>query len=265
MKNSKKKLSGAGQSTTQVNKTHKHDANLQKNSSLYFQIGLVLCLLATYGLFEMQFEKNKIIPETNEPGDVAIIDIAPIYQVEKRSQKKEKRKIEHSSKLIDKYIEVAHTKPMIETNILTPDATDSNVQPIDPSSLPDEENPDDTDIFVPVIAVELVPVFPGCEKYGTNDQRKKCLSKKIGKLVNKKFNTNIGAEYGITGKQKIQTQFTIDKHGNVTDVKIRGPHPALEDEALRVISKIPKMKPGYQQDKPVGVIYSLPITFYVTN
>ncbi|OZV71131.1 energy transducer TonB [Winogradskyella aurantia] len=265
MKTSKKKLGSAGQSTTQVKKTHKHDVNLQKNSSLYFQIGLILCLLATYGLFEMQFEKTKIIPETSEPGDVAIIDIAPIYNVEKASQKKEKQKIERSTKLIDKLVEVEHTKTLIESNILTPDESESNVQPIDPSSLPDEDNPDESDIVVPVVAVELVPVFPGCEKYDTNDQRKKCLSKEIGKLVNKKFNPNIGSEYGITGKQKIQTQFTIDKHGNVTDVKIRAPHPALEEEALRVIGKIPKMKPGYQQDKPVGVIYSLPITFYVTN
>jgi protein TonB len=265
MKKSKKKLGGAGQSTTQVKKTHKHEANLQKNSSLYFQIGLILCLLATYGLFEMQFEKDKIILETNESADVAVIDIAPIYQVEKRSQKNKKQKIDRATKLVDKFIEVKNAKALIETTILSSDKTETIAAPIDPSSLPDEENPDETDIFVPIISLEVVPVFPGCEKYDTNDKRKKCLSKEIGKWVSKKFNTNIGSEYGITGKQNIQTQFTIDKHGNVTDVKIRAPHPALKEEALRVIGKIPKMKPGYQQDKPVGVIYSLPITFYVTN
>ena len=38
-----------------VKKPHKHDANLQKNSTLYFQIGLLLCLLASYGALEMNF------------------------------------------------------------------------------------------------------------------------------------------------------------------------------------------------------------------
>lgn len=89
------------------------------------------------------------------------------------------------------------------------------------------------------------------------------MSNKIGKLISKKFNTEIGGEHSISGKQIIQTQFTIDKNGEVTNIKVRGPHPILEKEAERVIGKIPKMKPGMQQDKPVGVIYTLPITFFV--
>jgi len=39
-----------------VKKSQKHDANLQKNSTLYFQVGLIICLLATNALFEMYFE-----------------------------------------------------------------------------------------------------------------------------------------------------------------------------------------------------------------
>jgi len=38
-----------------VQKSQKHDANLQKNSTLYFQVGLIVCLLAAYGLLEMKF------------------------------------------------------------------------------------------------------------------------------------------------------------------------------------------------------------------
>jgi protein TonB len=91
------------------------------------------------------------------------------------------------------------------------------------------------------------------------------MSQKISKLVSKKFNTDVASEHGITGLQKITTQFTVDKNGNITNIKIRGPHPALEREANRVINKIPSMKPGYQQDKPVGVIYNLPIKFMVRD
>ena len=56
MKNLKNTTNVAGQSNKNIVKSQKHDVNLQKNSTLYFQVGLILCLLATYGLFEMKFE-----------------------------------------------------------------------------------------------------------------------------------------------------------------------------------------------------------------
>jgi protein TonB len=37
----------------------------------------------------------------------------------------------------------------------------------------------------------------------------------------------------------------------------------LQDEAIRVISLLPKMKPGKQQGKPVKVRYAVPIAFKV--
>ena len=60
MKNSKESLSSTGQSTKKTTISQKHDTNLQKNGTLYFQIGLILCLLAAYSLFEMQFQKKVI-------------------------------------------------------------------------------------------------------------------------------------------------------------------------------------------------------------
>lgn len=41
-----------------VKNTHKHHVNLRKNSALYFQVGLILCLLTTYGLLEVKFQTN---------------------------------------------------------------------------------------------------------------------------------------------------------------------------------------------------------------
>ena len=113
--------------------------------------------------------------------------------------------------------------------------------------------------------IEIVPVYPGCEKYTTNDKRKKCMSEKITKLINKKFNTGLGVEYNLSGRQKISTQFTIDKNGNVTNIEVRAPHAGLEAEAKRVINKIPHMQPGLQSKVPVGVIYTLPIVFDIQN
>lgn len=264
MKNSKKNLSIAGQSTTEVNKPQKHDANLQKNSTLYFQIGLILCLLGTYSLFEMKFQDKKLVVETVEIDETAMIDIVPTFIEE--VVKIEKQKIERSTELIDKYEEVEDDDPKkVETEIITPEERKPEFKPVEIGSIPEADDPEDEDVIVPFVRIEKVPVYPGCEKKITNDAKRKCMSDKISKLVNRKFNTEIANDYGISGRQRIYTQFTIDKNGDVVDVKIRGPHPALEKEAKRLINKIPKMQPGLQRNEPVGVIYTLPIVFDAIN
>ena len=264
MKNSKKDLNNAGQSTVEVKKSQKHDANLQKNSTMYFQIGLILCLLATYGLFEMQFQEKKVKIDVVESNDLATIDVVPDYRVEQVVEKKSEPKVERSRDLKDVYKEVENDTPDIEEVIFTPD----DPKPSDePTVKPEDIIVDKVDppVDVPFYKIEKAPIYPGCEKMNTNEDRKKCMSDKITKLVGRKFNTEIASDHGISGLQVIQTQFTVDKNGNVTDVKIRAPHPVLEKEAIRVIDKIPSMKPGYQQNKAVGVIYNLPIKFMVRD
>src|SRR5690606_3046757 len=70
---------------------------------------------------------------------------------------------------------------------------------------------------------------------------------------------------GLTGQQRINVIFKIDKEGNVVEVKSRAPHPALEAEAKRVINSLPKFIPGTQKGKAVVVPYSLPILFKVDS
>lgn len=114
---------------------------------------------------------------------------------------------------------------------------------------------------VPFAVIDQVPIFPGCEDLASNKEQKKCMSEKITEYVNTNFNTSLGKEFGLTGVNRVIVQFKIDNNGNVTDVKSRASHPALEEEAERVINSLPSMKPGKQGGKEVGVMYSLPIVF----
>ncbi|GAL70644.1 TonB family protein [Jejuia pallidilutea] len=91
------------------------------------------------------------------------------------------------------------------------------------------------------------------------------MSEKIQKFVQKKFNTELASDLGLSGRQRINVIFKIDKNGNITGVRSRAPHPGLEKEAARVINLLPKMKPGRQRGKPVTVPYSLPIVFQVQD
>jgi protein TonB len=243
-----------------VKKPQKHDANLQKNSTIYFQVGLIVCLLMAYGLFEMKFET--IIPEVHTPipmdepvyADVILIKPKePIFE-EPIKQKKAKISIENLEIVPDISSLDPLKKEFIETKESLPDLNSNNIilekLPLEP-------------VDVDFINVEQVPIYPGCEKKKNNFERKKCMSDKINKLVLHKFNGGLASDYGLSGIQKIRVNFKIDKNGEVTDIETYAPHPKLEAEAERVISKIPKMKPGMQHDKPVGVIYTLPIVFQV--
>ena len=91
------------------------------------------------------------------------------------------------------------------------------------------------------------------------------MSQKISALVNSNFNVGLGKQLNLTGTNRIFASFKIDKNGFVTNLKTRSPHPDLDAEAQRVISLLPKMKPGVHNGKEVGVLYSLPITFKIAE
>ena len=70
----------------------------------------------------------------------------------------------------------------------------------------------------------------------------------------------ISQENGTQGR--VITQFTVGKDGSITDAKVlRSVDPYLDKEALRVISAMPKWKPGKQGGKVVATRFTMPIDF----
>lgn len=118
-------------------------------------------------------------------------------------------------------------------------------------------------VKVPDGVIEKVPVYSGCESEFGNAAKKKCMSTAISHFVVDKFNTTFGGDTSLKGAQKIYVIFKIDEIGNVVDIRARAKHKALEAEAIRVLSLLPKMTPGFQYGKPVKVPYSLPIIFKI--
>jgi len=118
-------------------------------------------------------------------------------------------------------------------------------------------------VEVPYGVIDNVPTFPECKDLQNNKEKKSCTSMSIAKFVNKNFNTELATKLGLAGRQRISVFFKIDKQGNVGSIGARAPHPELEKEAKRVISKLPQFIPGTQKGEPVVVPYSLPIVFQV--
>lgn len=110
----------------------------------------------------------------------------------------------------------------------------------------EEEEPEEQTIFE---VVEEMPEFPNGGQAG--------LMQYLAKNI--KYPT-IAQENGTQGR--VVCQFVVNKDGSIVDVKVlRGVDPYLDKEAVRVISTMPKWKPGKQRGKPVRVKYTVPVMF----
>jgi len=233
-------------------------ADLSKKSLLFLQIGLVLVLFITWRSIEWKtYDRSSIdIGQVNldelEEEDVPI------------TQNLNTPPPPPPPPPAPEIIDVVEDEEEVEETIIESTETSQEEEIVEIEEVEDVDVEEEI-ADVPFSVIENVPVFPGCEKQKSNSAKKKCMSDKVKKFVNRKFNTELGSELGLSGVNKIYVSFKIDKSGNVTGVRARGPHPRLEKEAQRVVKLLPKMTPGRQRGKPVGVLYSLPIVFQVQD
>ena len=98
------------------------------------------------------------------------------------------------------------------------------------------------------LVVEEMPQFPGGES---------ALMKFIAEKV--KYPGEAQKE---NAQGKVLVNFIVDSNGKVENAKVvQGIHPALDAEAIRVVSSLPDWKPGKQRGKTVDVSYTIPIQF----
>lgn len=232
-------------------------ADLSRRSVLFLQLGLILVLLISYVAIEWKtYDKDAIDMGQLDLGDLEDEEI-PITELLNTPPPPP------PPPPAPEIIEVVEDEVEVEETII--ESTETNQEEIvevrEVVEAPVEEEIAD----VPFSVIENVPIFPGCENLSNNDQRKKCMSEKVQEFVNRKFNTDLGSQLGLSGVNRIIVQFKIDKNGNITEVRSRAPHPKLEQEAARVINSLPKMQPGKQRGKAVSVLYSLPIVFQIQD
>jgi len=61
---------------------------------------------------------------------------------------------------------------------------------------------------------------------------------------------------------KVILSFVVEKDGSITDIKVlKTPSEDLAQEAVRVVKKMPRWKPGMQHGRVVRVGYTLPVNF----
>ena len=129
-----------------------------------------------------------------------------------------------------------------QTIVLTESDTKKDVKVV--ASAPQTVTSDDQTFSV----VEQMPEYPGGMRAGLEFMAR---------------NLRYPAKAQEAGKQgRVIVQFVVRKDGSLSDFKVLRPvDPWLDAEAIRVISTMPKWKPGMQEGKPVSVKFTLPVTF----
>ena len=221
--------------------------DLNKNSSLYFVIGLSIVLLITWRVIEWKTYKNvydyeALIVDDDDDEDVPITEQLKTPPPPPPPPP------------APEIIEVIEDEEEIEETVIESTETDEE-EIIEVVEVIEEYE----DIDVPFAVIEDVPIFPGCERVNKSERRN-CFQEQMNKHIKRNFRyPEIAQEMGIQGR--VYVNFLISKNGNITNIRMRGPDKNLEKEAERIIAKLPRMTPGKQRGRPVRVPFSIPITF----
>jgi protein TonB len=223
-------------------------ADLNKNRNLYFVIGLTFVTFITWQAiesktYEKTFDYEALNVEDDDDEDIPITE-----QIKTPPPPP-------PPPPAPEVIEVVEDEEEVEETVIESTETDQDEIIIEEIEVEEEFE----DIDVPFAVIEDVPVFPGCESVAKS-QRRACFQEQMNKHIRKNFRyPDIAQEMGIQGR--VYVNFIIAKDGSITNIRMRGPDKNLENEAARIIGRLPKMTPGKQRGRAVRVPFSIPITF----
>ena len=225
-------------------------ADLNRNSGLYFSIGLAVVMLLTY----LAIEKKSY-----DKDDTAYRMVMVDEELEEEIPITEQLNTPPPPPppAAPEEIKVVEDEEEVEETVIESTETDQEEEIVEVDDVDVEDDFEDVD--VPFAVIEDVPIFPGCEGV-SKSQRRTCFQEQMQKHIRKNFRyPEIAQEMGVQGR--VYVNFVIQKDGSIGSVRMRGPDKNLEKEAARIISKLPKMTPGRQRGNAVRVPFSIPITF----
>ena len=225
-------------------------ADLTKNSSMYFVIGLAVVMLLIWRALEHKTYDNVKEYDTGMNIDDMLDEEVPMTEQIKTPPPP-------PPPAAPEIIEVVENEEEVEETVIesTESSEEEEVMEVEDVVVDYVEE----DVPVPFSVIEDVPLFPGCEKVAKS-KRRDCFNEKIQKHIRKNFRyPEIAQDMGVQGR--VSVMFTIQKDGSIGNIKMRGPDKNLEKEAMRIIQKLPRMTPGRQRGRAVRVPFSIPIIF----
>ena len=218
-------------------------ADLESKRSMFVQIGLVVSLaICLYG-FESTNKVEQVGNLGSMQGQTVEEEIIPVTRQDevKPPPPPPPPKVVDMLVIVDDNTDIKDELQIEDSEVDDKTAITAVMQVSNAKEEKEEEAP----VF---FIVEEMPEFPGGDA---------ALRAYIASSV--KY-PQIAQENGIQGK--VYVNFVVGKDGGISNVKIaRGVDPSLDKEAIRVVTNLPKWKPGKQGGKPVRVSYTVPINF----
>ncbi len=233
------------------------NAEIGRNSSLYFMIGLTSILFVTWQALEV-----KVYDKETEV--LNIVQVADNLDEEVPITKNVITAPPPPPPAAPDVIEIVEDMEDVEETVI--ESTESSqdlfiedaIVRVDDVEVEEEEE----DISVPFAVIEHAPVFPGCDTCPTEQERRDCFNQKVQEHIkNNLVYPEPALEMRLSGRVFIK--FEVDSKGRVTNIQKRGPDKLLENEAVRLIASLPQMKPGIQRGRPTKVTYAIPINFTI--
>lgn len=214
-------------------------ADLQNKKSLFLEIGLVVSLLITIGVFSWS-QSEKVV----EKFDMGIAKVEEEIVEITRQDQKPPEPVKQTVTVISDIINVVKNDTKIQTTIDFSDFSE-DVAIAAPKKIVEEKVEEE----VPIMIAEEMPKFQG----GTLDAFRTWVQSRLKYPI-------IAQENGVQGR--VTVEFVIEKDGSVGRIQVlAGPDKSLSDEALRVIGTSPKWSPGKQRGRAVPIKYILPVEF----
>lgn len=215
-------------------------ADLENKRSMFVMIGFVLALGFTYICFEWtntEVTVHEVESTFINQGEEDIIPQTTQIETPPEVIEKPKEIVQQVLKVVSDEVETTSTVEIAE------ESTEEAIE-FTPMEVQEEEE-DEEEIFQ---VVEKVAGFPGGQAKLMEFLRKELVYPQIA------IDNNV--------QGRVIVQFVVNKDGSIQDVKVaRGVDPFLDEEAIRVVKKMPKWIPAEQRGKTVRSRFQLPVMF----
>jgi hypothetical protein len=108
--------------------------------------------------------------------------------------------------------------------------------------------------------VEIPPVYNGCEELSIEETRE-CFTNKVSTFIKSEFNLSVSKDLSLSEPKQVDVFFIINESGNLTGMKVRNSEVTVQAEILRVLRKMPIMKPAVHNGESVSVLCSIIVKY----
>ncbi|SDS26149.1 hypothetical protein SAMN04487764_1811 [Gillisia sp. Hel1_33_143] len=108
--------------------------------------------------------------------------------------------------------------------------------------------------------VDIAPIYNGCEELSKKETLK-CFKNKVSTFIKREFNLSVSKDLNLSESKQVDAFFIIDENGSLTGMKVRNSEVTIQAEILRVLRKIPVMKPAIHNGQSVSVLCSIIVEY----